>query len=385
MIGLLIYFWSFILTIVLLAWRGSLWYARDGAGPAHSGMVQGERYDFYEGRSKVGLLINLLLVFKLPRERFFRLRRESWFDRFSKGIHLSVEPQANEPAFDHMFYLDSDDDALIDLLRSSPKLKSILVGLVTRLRWHNAKLIYLSAESGALNLYMRVFSTNDPGRLQAECVAWLVPLLDAIRALPQSKRISAGSAPYELVRKIGLGLFAFGGFTSTWISCMSPDRLISPWVLIKWSSILSVAVFLALTIWALPRLGRASNRHHALLLWIFLTSIGSVLSCFVATRAVNIHLDFRAPTGQLSGHAKLFVVSNRRAGVSYTVSFHGDGAPDRQRESLAIGWFEHLRMSRAWHGAKEGPALMTTHPGLLGFVWREIRPWQPTAMPDPAQ
>jgi hypothetical protein len=371
MIGLLKY-WSFVLMVILVAWRGTHWFAR--SGQARSGMIRGEDYDFHEGRSKAGLLVNLLLTFKLPRARYFRLRRENWFDRFSKRIRLSVEPQANEPNFDRIFYLDSDDDALIELLRDSPKLKSILVGLMTRLRRNRAKLIYLSAENGTLNLYMRVFSTLDPEKLRAECAAWLVPLLEAVRALPQGKPASTWNAPYELTRRISLGLFAFGGFTSTWVFCMSPDRLVSPWLLIKWSSILSIAVTLSLTLWALPRLGRASNRHRALLLWIVLTSIGSTLCCFVVTRAVNIHLDFREPTGQVLGQAKLLGMSNSRSRGTYEVIFHSDDEPERQRERMAISWFEQRRLAQTWYGDASGPALLTTHPGLLGFGWKEIRP-----------
>lgn len=367
-------FWFFIGTLVFVAWHGNKWFAQKTA--AHSDDHEGEKYAYHEERSRYGKLVNLLLSFDVPRERTFRLRRESWFDRLGKGIRLAVEPEAGETVFDKMFFLDSDDETLVTLLMHERKLRSSLIILMGRMTRQHARLISLDAQNGKLTLYMRAFSAVDPVRLREECVAFLRPLLEGIRSLPSTSARTPRNAARALdkMHQVALVMFAIGCGAATWITFMSPDRLTEPWAFIRFSALAGTIAFLALTWASLRHFGRASNRHRALLFWTFFALSGLVCLSFTVLRAVNIHLDFAEHELVAVDKVSLSTYYQRRAGNSYAVHYHLDSSPKYHDEYASISWFEFRRLRDTWAGNDSGPAVVNIHPGLLGFEWKAIDP-----------
>lgn len=370
----LLTFWSMVGILALVAWRGNKWFAQRNA--AHTDSHQGISYKYHEEHSKIGKLVNLLLTFDVPSARHFRVRRESWYDRFGKGIRLAVESEAGEPVFDNMFFLDSDDEALVALLMKDRKVRSALIILMGRIVRHGARLISLDAENGKLSLYMRAFSVDDPARLREECTAFLVPFLQAIRDLPTTAiRAERGARVNpDKARHAALIVFVVGCASAIWITFMSSDRLSDPWSFIRFSAIIGMIAFAILTRWALRHLGRASNRHRAMALWCFFALIGVVCFSFTALRAINIHLDFAAHEAVVVKKAELAIHYRRKVGTTYTIHYHLDTASKYHDEYSSISWFEFRHLREAWLGDNSGPAIVHIHPGLLGFQWKAVDP-----------
>lgn len=371
--GFLIW-WSLIATLVLALWRGNKWTAL--ANTRHLDMHDGERYGYHEVRSKADVLRMLLLSFDVPAERFFRLRREGWFDRFGKGIRLVVEPEAGDPAYDKLFFLDSDDEALVSLLGKQKVLRTLLVSFLGRLERQKARLISMDAENGKLSLYIRVNLVSKPGQLREECVAWLNPLLQAIRNLParHADPSRTSNVSSDIVRQVALALFAFGGYSVSWIWIMSSERLLEPSALAWSSAIFSAMALVALTLWALKHLGRASNRHRALAMWLFLSVMGIPFCSFTLIRAINISLDFAEHETIDVKNAELSTYHQRKSGPIHSVSYEFNDGSIHESDSLRIDWFEYRRLREAWKDKDAGPAIVHIHPGLLGFKWKEIVP-----------
>lgn len=364
--------WSFIGIIVFVAWRGNKWFAQRNT--AHADTHQGETYNYREERSKYGKLVNLLLTFDVPSARHFRLRRESWFDRFGKGIRLAVEAEANEPVFDKMFFLDSDDEVLVALLMQERKLRSALIILMGRIARQRARLISLDAENGKLTLYMRAFSVAEPVRLREECVAFLTPLLQAIRELPTmpTREVHRAIDSAKMLRRLALILFAIGTGSITWIAFMCSDRLVEPWLFARLSGMVGVLAFVVLSMWALRQLGRSSNRHRAMLFWTFFSLIGLLCCSFVALRAANIHLDFAEHESLVADNVTLSEYYRRKVGTTYSIVYHLEDRSESEFGSATIDWFDSRKLRKTWNNHDSGPGILYIHRGLLGFQWKKI-------------
>ncbi|MGB0134482.1 hypothetical protein [Dokdonella sp.] len=373
--------WGLITCLTLVIWRGNKWFAQ--LNPRQVDSLGGERYGYHEERSGIGALGRLLLDFDVPAARFFRLRRENWFDRFGKGIRLVAEPEARDPIYDKLFFLDSDDESLVNLLWENKELRALLVSFLGRLERKGARLISMDAGNGKLSLYIGVGSVRRTGQLREESVAWLMPFLQAIRTLPASptRPARASRIPADVVRRVGLTLFAFGGYSASWIWIMSSERLFEPAALTWFSAIFSVLAYIALAIWAFRHLGRVSNRHRALAMWLFLSAIGIPLCSFALIRAININLDFAEHNTFAVEDAVLATHHKRKGGPIHRVSFRILDGTHHQSDSLRIDWLDYRRLRSAWKDKDTGPVIVHVHPGLLGFGWREIIP-QPAPVED---
>jgi len=368
----LLFWWGLILTIAAAIWHGSRWMAFK-AQPFDC-EDHGEPYQCREERAKNGRLTALLLSYKIPQRPRFCLRREGWFDMFGKATRLAVEPQAGDPRFDTRVYIDSSDRELIALLQTRADLRSALLNLMQRLKAQGARYGSLIGEDGYAHLYLIVAKARDADRLRGECAAWLAPFLQALRTLPVDLTIARSGpvARLDKPRLLGFALFSVGCCMAAWIALISPERLLDPWALFRFSLTPAAIATVLLLSWTVRSMAAVSNRHRALLEWLLLAPIGVVLCSFAAVRSINLHFDFVAPQAVAVSDASLHLSYRRRRGTIYSVAFRSDHPAIGGYNSMVIDADTYQRLNRAWQGDKRERATVLLHPGVLGFAWKEF-------------
>jgi hypothetical protein len=90
----------------------------------------GEVVKVHITRGKGGTISRVSASFALPDDLRFTFRRERFFDRLAKSLHIARELQTSDVPFDGHVYIESEDPALHDALMLRPALRTRIFELL---------------------------------------------------------------------------------------------------------------------------------------------------------------------------------------------------------------------------------------------------------------
>jgi hypothetical protein len=130
-------------------------------------------------RGKGGTISEVAASFALPDDLRFTFRRERFFDRLAKSLHIARELQTSDVPFDGHVYIESEDPALHDALTLRPALRARIFDLL-----RDTSAYELGANRGRMWLrstgYAHRSKVKNP-ELRPQVAAELVPGMHALR------------------------------------------------------------------------------------------------------------------------------------------------------------------------------------------------------------
>ncbi|MFA6956471.1 MAG: hypothetical protein WC538_11430 [Thermoanaerobaculia bacterium] len=358
--------------VISVIWHGRRFKMPGGAGTKF--VFEGEDYFYAEEKNKLGQVPKVVISFKVPARVSFVLRPEGWFDSLGKGLQLAREHLVGDVTFDNTFYVEDDDGAVAQLLRSNYALREQLLDGLAKVAAAGARVSAVDCGSGYLQLHLRTWRVSNLESLRGDSAEAFVPLVKALRELrPAPGEAAERRKLYAKSRQMGLGLFLAGAIGALGVMLLATVPLVDPWSLFNLSAFAGVLPFVLFLFWVGPR-SSPSTRHRRALEWLLLTAPGCVLLTFVLLRGYNIHLDSSPPETVVVKDASVYTSKSRRGPRRYGVTFESD-------HRLFDGWsrFEipgstYETQRKRWGGDKAPEATVLLHEGALGFRWLELQP-----------
>jgi len=358
--------------LISVIYQGRRFKMAGGAGTKFS--FEGEDYFYAEEKNKLGKVLKVVVSFKVSAKISFVLRPEGWFDSLGKGLALAREHLVGDVTFDNTFYLEDDDGAVAQLLRSNYALREQLLDGLAKLAAAGARVDAVDCGTGYVQLHLRTWRVSNAESLREDSAETLVPLIKALRELrPAPVEAAERRRLFARSRQVGLGLFLAGAIGALGVMLLAPLPLVDPWALFDLSAFAGVVPFVLFLFWAGPRTS-PSTRHRRAVEWLLLTAPGCVLLTFVLLRGYNIHLDSAPPERVVVKNASVYTSKSRRGPRTYGVSFESDHRPFDGWSRFEIpGWTYETQLKR-WGGDKAPEAVVLLHEGALGFRWLELQP-----------
>jgi len=175
-----------LLPIAFLVWRG--WRFEFDPHKAHRHTASGGAFLLKEACNKYGSTVSVLLSVPVATTWRFCLRRQNWFDRLGKWLHLVREPELGHASFDELFYFEASSQEWFDFLNYNALARTDLIKLVTLSRAHGAKLYRVDCTNGLLSLHLNVAMVDEKPRFYARLVSQtLAPFAEQLdRLAPQT-------------------------------------------------------------------------------------------------------------------------------------------------------------------------------------------------------
>jgi hypothetical protein len=304
-----------ILITIIACWLG-VWMSRRNRGAPTETLNQVDDVDcwihaHWEGKYKQR--VSAYVSFPCPRTPEFLLRRERWFDRWSKAIGLSVEFQTRDERFDKAIYIlcdapeirrwlekDADSRAdLVDLLLLKPFAK----GDVTSIRC-NGDVLTIEA-SGSASGFSKAEAVAKIGQAVAEaCAQRAQRVAERLRAATaQRHSTSERWDGYAARARTLIGLAAGFSVASLIILLLpswptisfSPDDPMS-----RLTFVASLAVVLLTLAVTLLNLWGSSRAHGTLAIVLVLVGVGLLMSAARLMTHLNQGLDSSTPREYLA-------------------------------------------------------------------------------------
>ena len=326
----------------------------------------GAQYEFAIHEQK-GRKLGLLLRYAVPKGPRFFVRRENWFDRLGKRLRVAVEPQIGSDSFDERYYLDCPDPERLRELREQPELMKVLRGFEARMSARRLSLHEIRCIDGHFEVWLEGPGAERTALAEETALAWLAPLLDALRAMPARADKQADST--VVPRFVFVGFWGMGLLGGALVSQFCSERLIAPgalfWASLPWSM---GALALALTL-SFRAIGPTARRHRVLGACLLVGIPGFALTGFLVARALDLSLPQGQPEVFPVTKARLGESYQRKRGKVYRVAFHTDDRRVWVISPLELSSSDYERMRAAWGPNAERDATLLRYPGALGAPW----------------
>lgn len=265
-------------------------------------------------------------------ERFeFMLRREQFFDRLAKALHLVQEFQTRDERFDAAVYIGADESGIHGWLAQDADSRRQFLDLLALEPEKNTRVRSIAASRGVLSLSAlakpRTFSSA-PGDLAVTVATATVPMLkscvDRLQAFAASDADPAAfqdpfAATIRTLSSLYLGLILVPIALSILIQLQPPRLQLVTNPLFDRDTLAVVAVVLGTLLALVFLLLRGSSRLHTVLAPLLLC--GAVGALFVAPaliREVNAEWDHSTPQRYSAQVLRLYVTHGRNS-TSYHV------------------------------------------------------------------
>ena len=330
----------------------------------------GLHYEFgtqnYRGRS-----LGFLLRFRAPDGVRFLVRRETWFDRLAKALRLAVEPQMHDEKFDARFYVECEDEELLDAARGRQDLLKLMTALQARVGAGGSKLVELRCENGKLDLMLERNMSRGAESAEHDALEWMRPLVNAIRGLaPRREPFNRAFA----VRLVFVAIFMVGVVASISVSEFFTGRMAEDTALLRFSMPYSLAALGVVLLLTLVFLARAPGRHRVVAACLLVGLPGFLCCGALVTRWLDLSLPQNPP--EEIPLRKAWLRSSRDES-NFRVAF--DSKDERTYNvtpiRLSSDAYRHLRAS--WGDKEERRATLLWHPGALGLPWVEFSLMEP--------
>ena len=326
----------------------------------------GANYEFAIHEQK-GRKLGLLLRYAVPKGPRFFVRRENWFDRLGKRLRVAVEPQLGSETFDERYYLDCPDPERLRELREQPELMKVLRGFEARMSARRLSLHEIRCIDGHFEVWLEGPGAERTQLAEETALAWLAPLLDALRAMPpRADRQTDSTVVPRLVFVAFWGIGLIGGAL---VSQFFSERLLAPgalfWASLPWSL---AALALALA-WSFRAIGPTARRHRVLGACLLVGIPGFALTGFLVARTLDLSLPQGPPEVFPVTEARLGESYRRKRGTVYHVAFHTDDRRVWGVSGLELSRQEYDRLRATWGADAERDATLLRYPGALGAPW----------------
>jgi hypothetical protein len=305
----------------------------------------------------------------VPPGLYFRIKRESRWDRWAKALRLSVEYQLDDPEFDASLYLVSDDPAWCAELARVPELRRVVKalfqdrnfrGLTCEGRHLSADLQVQGKEAAATYLY---------GEASKNIVAALFGIADRLAAL-SAQHGSRRRDPYALraivLVSLASAVLMLGGlelFRIFWLE--RGQVMIDGTGLLAFSSLVAGALLGLLLVSAAAWLRGSSHAH--VVMWEILISggLGLVMSSYALARDVNCDWDQAIAASHAVTVVGKYTGHRRKYGTYYKLNFDADAARAGLPASIEVD-------AGSYRKAVVGERMVIlVKPGRLGYRWIE--------------
>ena len=325
---------------------------------------QGQRYKFDHQENKGSHQVKFGVVTDQPV--YFRIKRESRWDRLAKRLHLSVEQQFNDPEFDETFYVVSNHPALTLELAKIPALRNVLKAL-----FRDPKLWQLWAEGRHLVAEYR-FSRGDvaEGHYEhSETKGNIVSALHELAGFLQTTDHPTPRDPYAwraiVLVSLASGLLGLGIFELIRVGKLdSLDPLLDSWPLIHQSLAATGLLLFLWLVWAAFWL-RGSAHAHIVMTEILLSGgAGLLLGTYFMARDFNCEWDPEPAAIYYADVLAREYQNNSKSPDTYSLTIRHRG----------IGWLPETIPVRGgvYALAREGGQVeLLIKPGRLGHAWLE--------------
>lgn len=330
------------------------------------------RYKTRHGENKGSHRFGYAVI--VPPGLYFRVKRESRWDRWAKAFRLSVEYQLDDSDFDASLYLVSDDPAWCAELAQVPELRRVVKalfqdpnfrGLTCEGRHLSADVQVRGQEAAAPYLY---------GEAVKNIVAALFGIADRLEAL-SAQHGSRRRDPYALraivLVSMASAMLMLGGlelFRIFWLE--RGQVMIDGTGLFAFSSLTAGTVLFLLLVSAAAWLRGSSHAH--VVMWEVLISggLGLITSSYALARDVNCNWDQALATrhavtvvGKHTGH-------RRKYGTYYKLQLDAGADGVGMPGSIEVDAGTYRKAVTGEH------LVILVKPGHLGYRWIEaiVRP-----------
>lgn len=318
-------------------------------------------------RQKVGHVVSFS-VECLPGI-YFRIKRETKWDRYAKAIGLSLEKQVGDAEFDSQLYIVSDDPAWCDELANRSELQRVIKALFADRRFKS-----LTCEGCHLWGEFEVVEADIPeGVLRGEernnIVSALHSISDVLKGIDFSKNSgdrSRFALKAAILSSLSSALLIVGLVEWFRIGWVERGQVMLDASGLFGLSFVVGAVFLFVGLVVSAAMLRGSSYAHIVMLEMLASGgVGLLLTGYVFARDVNCGWDaaeakpsYVSVSGKYQGH-------RRRYGTYYTLALDGSVMNQGLPRSLEVPF-------SVYRNAEIGKQMIiNVKPGFLGYRWIE--------------
>jgi hypothetical protein len=304
-----------------------------------------------------------------PPGLYFRIKRETRWDRWAKSIGLSVEQQLGDPDFDVALYLISDDPVWCSELARTDEVRRVVKAL-----FQDRNLRSLNCEGRHLWVDVQLHAKEVPlqyqsGVLVKNMVAALHGIADRLGYLA----VQHGSRrrdPFALRAMLLVSLSSAAlmlGFVEMLrlFQLEHGDVMLDGTGLFILSILCASALLLFLLILCAARLRGSSYAH--VVMWEVLVSggLGLLMSGYALLRDVNCGWDEAASSVYTPIVVSKSTGYRRKYGTYYKLIFDAHSTQGQYPSTLEVD-------GTTYHNAVQGEAMaVIVKPGFLGYRWIE--------------
>lgn len=304
-----------------------------------------------------------------PPGLYFRIKRETRWDRWAKSVGLSVERQLGDPGFDTALYLVSDDPAWCAELEQVPALRRVVKAL-----FQDPNLRAVTCEGRHLWAEVQLQSASAPGTYLNGAAARNI--VAALHGIADSLEILAGEHgtrrrdPYALramlLVSLSSALLMLAGvelFRIFWLE--RGDLMLDGAGLFGFSALAAGAALFLLLLMSAAWLRGSSHAH--IVMWEILLSGGAglIMSGYALARDVNCGWDQAMAAPQVVTVTDKRTGYRRKYGTYYQLDFDAAAQQAGIPHSIEVDGGTYRRAVAGEH------VVIFVKPGYLGYRWIE--------------
>lgn len=346
-------------------WRKIFWawdWTDDTGTLRHGDRPYKTRHSEHQGTHSFGYAV------ASPSGFYFRIQRETRWDRWAKKIGLSVEHQLADPEFDSDLYLASDDPPWLAELSRTPELRNVLKAM-----FRDKNVRSITCEGRHLWVEVQLRSSETPLEyLNGAAARNIVAALDSIAGCLESVAEVSGTRsrdPYVLravmLVSLSSALLMLAGVELLRIFRIErADVMIDGWGLFGFSFVVIALVLAGLLLASAAWLKGSSHAHLVMLEILISGGLGLLGSGYALGRDINCEWDRATATPHHLTVAKKYTGYRRKYGTYYKLEFDAARTIDFPR-TIEVN---RITYSMATAGK---PMVLWIKPGFLGYRWIE--------------
>lgn len=349
-----------ILWICVELWRRHLFRWRP------HGVRDGLEYNY--GKDKNGKVTSINIGISCPIGANFSIKRQSAIDSFCKKMKVSNEFESDDPAFDDLFYVISNNHQIQKILVSSQEFRNSIKQIFAKRFPAQAKALH--CRRGRLWVVLKPTNGGDEDSLKSVTGALksgLGNIKRELEALPKSQG-ALWHDPFVFKAVILLAVssgMAINGATQLFrISWSHLPVTYDLWPLF-WDAVKFGSVGLGLlVVFSIYWLGRSARTHLVLIELLTIGLLGSVATAYTELRDWNMEFDKNPPVWIEATVVDKQTRKGRKGGRKYYLVMNDWNCDcGKYRMRVSYGLYDR--------SPSHGVIQVLQHPGRLGYRWIE--------------
>ncbi|MEW5770083.1 MAG: hypothetical protein AB1831_06915 [Pseudomonadota bacterium] len=347
-------------------WRKYFWawgWTDDPGLTSRDGRRYKSRHSENNGTHRFGYAVTA------PPGLYFRVKRETRWDRWAKRLGLSVEQQLGDPGFDDHLYLVSDDPVWCAELAQVQGLRRVVKALFL-----DSNLRTLTCEGRHLWAEVELHSQTTPldylnGQAKRNIVAALHGIADNLEFLAKQhgpRRRDPYALRAMLLVSLSSALFMLAAVELFRIFWLERGQVMIDGIgLLGFSALATLIVLFVLLTLAAAWLRGSSHAHIVMLEILFSGGLGLFMSSYALARDANCNWEQAVATPHIVTVSHKSTGYRRKYGTYYTLHFDAAAARADLPSSIEVD-------ARTYGNAVQGDhVVIFVRPGALGYRWVE--------------